>query len=139
MYGLLDVATSALVAHRTHLEIISGNIAMKDTMRFENGEPVPSRRRVALYAPARLSAPGGPLGVKITAIVEDSTPFGLRWAPEDPFAYKTGPNKGKVPLSNVDYTTEMVDAMAAQRAYEANVTVIEMIKSMVGSTLRLIA
>ena len=139
MYGVLDVSTSALVAHRTNLDVIAGNIAMKDSMRFENGEPAPYRRQVALYAPAQPSEPGRPTGVRIAAVVEDSTGCGWRWDPRDPFAHKDGPRKGYVPLSNVDYTTEMVNAMAAQRAYEANVSVIEMFKSMAASTLRLIA
>ena len=50
-----------------------------------------------------------------------------------------GKNKGYVRVSNVDYHTEMVNAMTAARAYEANVTVMEMAKSMAASTLRLMA
>ena len=73
-------------------------------------------------------------------IVEDYvTPLGLRWDPGHVDAIKTGESKGYVRTSNVDYHTEMVNAMVAQRAYEANVTVIEMAKSMARSTLRLIA
>jgi len=41
-------------------------------------------------------------------------------------------------VSNVDYHTEMVNAMVAARAYEANVSVMEVSKSMARSTLRLI-
>jgi flagellar basal body rod protein FlgC len=44
-----------------------------------------------------------------------------------------------VRVSNVDYHTEMVNAMTAARAYEANVTVLEMTKHMAAATLRLIA
>ena len=51
MYGALDTATSALTAYRTQIDVVAGNIAMKDAMRYENGEPVPYRRRVALFAP----------------------------------------------------------------------------------------
>ena len=47
MYGALDVGTSALVAYRTNLDVIAGNIAMKDAVRLENGEAVPEGATVA--------------------------------------------------------------------------------------------
>ncbi|UCF35208.1 MAG: hypothetical protein JSV78_00125, partial [Phycisphaerales bacterium] len=46
---------------------------------------------------------------------------------------------GYLRVSNVNYHTEMVDAITAVRAYEANVTVMEAAKSMAATTLRLIA
>lgn len=139
MYGALDVGTSALVAYRTNLDVIAGNIAMKDTVRMENGEAVPYRRRVALFAPGTPSGGRGSRGVHVTDIVDDPAPFGLRWDPDHVHAIKAGKEKGYVRVSNVDYHTEMVNAMTAARAYEANVTVMEMAKSMAASTLRLLA
>jgi flagellar basal-body rod protein FlgC len=136
MYGALEVSTSALVAHRTNLDVIAGNIAMKEGRRVEGGESVPYRRRVALFAAGR--ADGAP-GVRVTSVVEDPTPFGLRWDPKDPDAIKSGEEAGYVRVSNVDYHTEMVNAMVAARAYEANLSVMEMSKSMGRATLRLIA
>lgn len=139
MYAALDISTSALTAYRTQLDVIAGNIAMKDAVRIENGEAVPFRRRVALFAAGdALGKPGSP-GVRVDSIVEDSTPFGLRWDPGHVYAIKQGPQKGYVRVSNVDYHTEMINGMTAARAYEANITVMEMAKSMARSTLRLIA
>ncbi len=139
MYGVLDTSTSALVAYRTNLDVIAGNIAMKDSVHYENGEAVPYRRRVALFAPGGPSRGGDAPGVHVESIVEDPAPFGLRWDPHHVHAIKEGANKGYVRVSNVDYHTEMVNALTAARAYEANVTVMEMAKSMAASTLRLIA
>lgn len=136
MYGALDVSTSALVAYRTQTDIIAGNIAMKDAVRYVDGEAVPYRRRVALFSPGDSS---GGAGVHVAQIVEDPAPFGLRWDPHHVNAVKDGKDKGYVRTSNVDYHTEMVNAMTAARAYEANVTVMEMAKAMAASTLRLIA
>lgn len=138
MYGALDVSTSALTAQRANLDLIAGNIAMKDVTRDEAGNPVPYRRRVPLFAQGRPESPSAP-GVRVAAVVEDPSPFGLRWDPDHPDALRTGPKQGYVQTSNVDVHTEMVNAMVAARAYEANVTVIEMSKSMMTSTLRLIA
>ena len=139
MYGVLDVSTSALVAYRTQVDVAAGNIAMKDAVRYENGEAVPFRRRVALMAPGNPAAGKNAAGVHVAAIAEDPAPFGLRFAPDDPYAIKEGPDRGMVRTSNVDFHTEMVNAMLAARAYEANVTVMEMAKSMASSALRLIA
>lgn len=138
MFGSLDVSTSALVAQRTHLDIVAGNVAMKDSMRFEDGEFVPYRRLVPLFAAGQAGDPSKP-GVHVAAIAEDPTPFGLRWDPDNPLAVRRGPEKGYVRTSNIDPHTEMVNAMLAARAYEANVSVIETTKAMTTAALRLIA
>jgi flagellar basal-body rod protein FlgC len=139
MYGVLDISTSALVAQRANLDVIAGNLAMKDVTRDEQGNAVPYRRRVALFAAGDPSRGPNAPGVHVHSIVEDPEPFGLQWDPTHVDAIKKGKNKGYVRVSNVDVHAEMINAMAAQRAYEANVTVIEMAKSMARSTLRLIA
>jgi len=77
--------------------------------------------------------------VHVAAVVEDPSPLGLRWDPGHPDAVAKGPQAGYVRTSNVDYHTEMVNAMAALRAYQANVTVMETAKSMAAGALRLIA
>ncbi len=138
MIGALDISTSALVANRTNLDVIAGNIAMKDAMHMEDGEWMPFRRKVALFAPGRPGDSAQP-GVQVADVAEDPSAFGLRWDPGHVHAIKEGKNKGYVRTSNVDYHTEMVNAMMAARAYEANVTVVEMTKTMASSTLRLIA
>lgn len=139
MSSVLNISTSALVAHRTQLDVIAGNIAMQDVTRNEQGQAVPFRRRVALFAPGDPDGESGSAGVHVAGIVEDPSPFGLRWDPDHPDAVKRGPEQGYVRTSNVDYHTEMVNAMVAARAYEANITVIETAKSMAADTLRLLA
>ena len=138
MFGALDISTSALVAQRTNLDVIAGNLAMKDVTRDEAGNPVPYRRRVPLFA-VGAGHDGKRPGVRVERIAEDTTPFGLRWDPAHVDAQKDGPQKGYLRVSNVDEHTEMVNAMTAARAYEANVTVMEMTKSMASTALRLIA
>ncbi|MCH9002735.1 MAG: flagellar basal body rod protein FlgC [Planctomycetes bacterium] len=139
MYGALDVSVSALVAHRTNLNVIAGNIAMMEVTRDDAGRPIPYRRRVALYAAGPTSGPENAAGVHVAKVVEDPAPFGFRYDPTHHDAIKTGDRKGYVRVSNVDHHTEMVNAMVTARAYEANIAVIETTKSMARSTLRLIA
>ena len=116
MYGSLDISTSALTAYRTQLDVIAGNIAMKDVTRDAAGNSVPYRRRVALLAASDGRGGNGP-GVHVTSVVEDASPFALRWAPNHVDAIQSGEHKGYVRFSNVDYHTEMVNAMTASRAY----------------------
>lgn len=138
MFSVLDIGASGMVAQRTHLDVIAGNIAMKDVTRDERGNSIPYRRRVPLFAAGATMKKSAP-GVRVSGIVEDPTPFGLRYDPGHPDAIRAGPEEGYVRVSNVDYHTEMVNAITALRAYEANVTVIEMAKSMSAATLRLLA
>lgn len=139
MYGIFDISTSALTAQRAHMDVIAGNLANKDVTRDAAGNPNPYRRRVPLFAAGRKVEGGLAPGVRIDRIVEDPSPFHLRFDPSHPDAIKDGPQAGYVRMPNVDYHTEMVNLLMAQRAYEANVTVIEATKSMARSTLRLIA
>lgn len=138
MFGALDTATSGLVAQRANLDVIAGNIAMRDVTRNEAGEAVPFRRKVALFA-AKDASRGEKAGVRVAKIADDPTPFGLRWDPGHADAIREGQHQGYVRVSNVDYHTEMVNAMVAARMYEANVTVAEMAKRMMGTTLALLA
>jgi flagellar basal-body rod protein FlgC len=139
MYNALDISASALGAYRTQLDVIAGNIAMKDVTRDEHGRSAPYRRRVALFASGDAPGSRAAPGVHVAAIQKDPAPFGLRWDPHHVDAIQGGESKGYVRVSNVDYHTEMVNAMTAARAYEANVTVMETTKRMAASTLRLLA
>lgn len=138
MYGLFDISTSALTAQRANMDVIAGNLANKDATRDAAGNPNPYRRRVALFAAGRGEGGAAP-GVRIDRIVEDPSPFVLRHDPGHADAIKSGPQAGYVRMPNVDYHTEMVNLLLAQRAYEANVTVIEVTKAAMRSTMRLIA
>ncbi|HNQ22333.1 MAG TPA: flagellar basal body rod protein FlgC [Phycisphaerae bacterium] len=139
MFTVLDIATSGLVAQRANLEVIAGNIANREVTRQADGTSTPYRRRVALFAAGNPTAGGDAPGVHIASIIEDPSPFELRYDPQHPDALKEGPQAGYVQMPNVDYHTEMVNAMVAARAYEANVTVLDMAKAMASSTLRLLA
>jgi len=138
MFNTLDTSVSALTSYRTQLDVIAGNVAMKDVTRDADGNPVPYRRRVALFAEGASAGRSGEPGVHVAGIVEDDTPFPMRWDPQHVDAIREGAMKGYVRTSNVDYHTEMVNAMTAARAYEANVTVMEMTKRMASTSLRLI-
>ena len=138
MFNALDISTSALVAQRIHLDTIAGNIANMHVTRAAQGEPDPFRRRVAMFATGNPSGGRGAPGVHIETIAEDPSPFHRVYDPGHPHAVPSGPDQGYVRLPNVDLSTEMINALFASRVYEANVTVMEITKSMAASNLRLL-
>ncbi|HOW17630.1 MAG TPA: flagellar basal body rod protein FlgC [Phycisphaerae bacterium] len=140
MFGSLDISTSALVAQRTRMDVIAGNIANAYSTQRLDGQPGPYKRRFAVFAagnPAGAS-PSAP-GVHVEAVEEDPAPGRLVYDPQHPDAIRTGPRAGYVEYPNVDLATEMVDAIEAARAYEANITAMDVTKSMISASLRLLA
>jgi flagellar basal-body rod protein FlgC len=138
MFSSLDVSTSALVAQRVRLNAIAGNLANMSTTHNEAGEAEPYQARFTVFE-ADSSLPGGAPGVKVSSVgVSDAEP---RWKydPGHPDAMKEGPHQGYVAYPNIDMTTEFVDALEATRAYEANIGVIEVTKSLAAQTLKIVA
>jgi len=135
-FGALDAGASALTAQRLRMDIISQNIANANTTRTENGTPY--RRRIVVFQESSQGRPFSEYltsaskeryltnGVKVSRIVEDSTPFKRVYDPGHPDADE----EGYVEMPNVDIVTEMVNMISATRAYEANVTSINTTKSM---------
>ena len=144
MYGLLDIATSGMVAQRQRLDVISSNLANQDAILDSKGEVNPYRRRIPVFqvgaASGAGSAGGRNYGVRMAKIELDNAPPALgAFDPSNPLAYKTGPNKGYVARSSISSVVENINAMEAMRAYEANVMAADISKQMVASALRLIA
>ena len=133
MFGVLDISTSGLVAQRTQLDTIAGNIANLQSTRRADGQAGPYLRRVALFAAG--DGHGGS-GVHVEQVVEDTQ--GKPRLVKDP-GHPDADANGIVAYPNIDPATEMVNAMVAARAYEANLTAIEATKSMIASTLRILA
>ncbi len=133
MFGALDISTSGLIAQRIQLDTIAGNIANAQSTRRPDGRPGPFLRRVALLASG--DGNGGP-GVHVQKVIEDtrSQPRLVR----DP-GHPDADANGIVQYPNIDMSTEMINAMVAARAYEANITAMEATKSILASTLRILA
>jgi flagellar basal-body rod protein FlgC len=140
MLSALDISTSALVAQRIRLNTISGNVANMSTLVDEQGKPQPYRARYPVFQVDESStSPVGAAGVKVAAVETDPGDPLYRYQPDHPLAQKDGKWKGYVAYPNIDMTTQMVDALEATRAYEANVGVIEITKNLSRQTLQIIA
>jgi flagellar basal-body rod protein FlgC len=140
MLTALDVSTSALVAQRVRLNAISSNLANMSTQRDENGEMQPYQARYVVFqTDASIGSDPNTAGVKVASVETEDVEPRYKYEPASPLAIKSGRMKGYVAYPNINMTEQMVNALEATRAYEANVGVIEITKSMAGQTLRILA
>jgi len=134
MFDVLDMGASGLIAQRTRMDTIAGNILNANTTRNAAGQPEPYRRRFVLLAPGMPGDASKP-GVHVQSIKQDPGPFQRKYDPGHPDAG----TDGYVNYPNVDMAMEYVNALEASRAYEANITMMETTKAMINASMRLIA
>jgi flagellar basal-body rod protein FlgC len=127
----MAVAASALQAQQSRMRVIAENLANADsTAQTAGGDPY--RRQVPVFQPKSIA--GGGHGVTMTRVVGDQAPFNTEYAPGNPAADA----KGYVKLPNVEPLVEALDMQEAQRAYQANLNVIETARQMDSSTLSIL-
>lgn len=133
LFKAMRISASGLSAERLRMDTIASNIANVSTTRTEKGGPY--RRKIAIFQESLdneivKSSKGASFngnGIKAVGITEDMVePFKKVYDPTHPDA----DSDGYVEMPNVDLLSEMVDLMAATRAYEANVTAMSAEKNM---------
>lgn len=148
IFSGMNISATALTAQRTRMDVIAKNIANAQTTRTKNGQPY--KRQVTVFKevdgkddfPSYLY--GGRTqkskdkrkqkgGVEVVGIVEDNSPFKLKYEPGHPDADENG----YVKMSNVEMINEMVDMISSQRSYEANVTAINTSKAILQRALEI--
>jgi flagellar basal-body rod protein FlgC len=149
LYTSIEVSASGLSAERLAMDVIANNLANVNTTRTPEGGAF--KRQLIVFAqkqePAQTDSldPTSPdpingnpgtsqAGVQAVAIVPDTGPDRLVYDPTHPDADA----QGYVHMPNIDVVKEMVDMIAASRAYQANVTAIQEARAMGTSTLGLL-
>ncbi|KGG80761.1 flagellar basal body rod protein FlgC [Caloranaerobacter azorensis] len=142
VFNAINISASGMSAERIRMDIISKNIANANTTRTSSG--LPYRRKMVVfkeknskpfsyylsnYSHKNLNGQG----VKVSAIMEDKTPFKKVYEPGHPDADKDG----YVLMPNVEVVKEMVDMISASRAYEANIAAINSSKTMAMKALEI--
>jgi flagellar basal-body rod protein FlgC len=123
----MAVASSALRAQQGRMRVIAENIAnANSTARTAGGDPY--RRQIPVFKPTQVK---GGEGVQMLRVDPDKSDFKTEYDPGNPAADA----KGYVKLPNVNSLVEALDMKEAQRAYEANLNVIETARSMEARTL----
>jgi flagellar basal-body rod protein FlgC len=109
--------------------VIGENIAMAGATRTSTGGPYV--RRTVVFEEL-LDAAGGPAGVAVTRIQQDTKNPPVRVL--DP-GHPHADTEGYVTYPNVNIVAEMVDFNIARRAYEANLAVFRAYRNMVRNAI----
>ncbi len=131
MFNAIDISTTGLVAQRVRMNTLAMNIANIDAVDSPDGGPY--KRRSVVFKAGREARDRTQQGVHVSEINKEAV---YRWKhdPSNPYANE----KGYVKLPGIDPIVETVNMMEAQRAYEANITAVEVTKAMMSSSLRLL-
>ena len=149
----IDISASGMRAQRLRMDLIANNLANVDTTsagqdvrRTPDGQTyvrhVPYRRKVALFIQGTAAKGNKAFGVSTPKVVDDASPFRMEHNESHPHAVPASSGEkdaGFVYFPNVHPIVETVDMMSAARAYEANLTAVDMYKSMSAATMRLLA
>ena len=121
------IAATALRAQQARMRVIAENMANANSVSREAGGD-PYLRQVPVFTPIRTD---GGQGVRVARVEPDRKDFRNVYDPGHPSADAAG----YVKLPNVDTLVEALDMKEAQRAYEANLNVIETARAMEMRTL----
>ncbi len=148
LFTSINIAATGMSVERLRTDVISNNIANATTTRTQEGGAY--RKQSVIVEPIASSNPqwrfpfvdseldNGPgKGVRVREIVKDSEQGRMVYDPSHPDAIHSGPNKGYVEYPNVNIVNEMVNMISANRAYEANSSVIQGSKEMFASALEI--
>ena len=130
----LRISGSGLTAERARLDAISRNIANAETTSTQRADGTfgPYLRQTPIFETVT-NEDGTPGGVKVSEIIEPSNKPKMVYMP----GHKLADAEGFVAMPNVDTIEEMVDMIAATRAYEANVGAANATKSMIAKAIEL--
>lgn len=132
----IDIGANALKTHGLRIDIHAKNIANIDTPNYVRRIPilnatedisfrgVLNQMKNDVYGTGTLPYTQG--GVVFTGVVEDPTLGERIYRPGHPDADANG----YIRSSNVNAMVDMADAIMAQRAYEANLAVVNITKTM---------
>lgn len=116
LFAALNTSGDGLTADQMQMDVISNNLANAQTTATPQGGPFREQLVQLMALPLQADGQGG---VVVSGIVGNAAPFPLQYSPGSPAANA----QGYVRLPNVDVTGQMVDLVAASRAYQANATV----------------
>jgi flagellar basal-body rod protein FlgC len=126
------IAASGMRAQAERMRVIAENLANASSTA-STPEEDPYRRQVPVFK-AELDRATGAEVVHVTNVVRDTSAFREQYMPGHPAADE----RGYVKMPNVSSLIEMMDMREAQRAYEANLSVIDNTRTMMARTVDLL-
>jgi len=163
MFSAIRISASGLRGQRVKMDVVAQNLANAETTRTAEGTPYRRQRaifeqvlgdklrrhetmlgresdsRLSRTHPAHMTEtvataenPGGGVQSEVT-VADDASDFRVIYDPGHPDADEAG----YVLMPNVNPISEMVDLIAASRAYEANISAVQSAKDMFGDALKI--
>jgi flagellar basal-body rod protein FlgC len=133
--NISQIAGSAMNAQSVRLNTIASNLANAHSAASSEAEVYQARKPVFAAIYGRSGDDGALAGarVQVLDVVSSTEPATKAYEPDNPLAN----SEGLVFYPNVNPVAEMTDMMAASRAFETNVDVLQRVKSMQASLLKL--
>ena len=126
------LTASALNAERMRMEVVSQNIAHANTTRGVDGKPYQAQEVVFQSILEKATQAGAlPQSMVVGRIEKDIRPPRLVYEPGHPDANA----EGMVAMPDINVHEEMVDLIAASRAFEANLAVLKNARNLAAQTL----
>jgi flagellar basal-body rod protein FlgC len=116
LFNAIGVAGTGVTVYRKWLDAVSDNIAGSSTVSRTDQEAFRAR-----YVVAQAAQYGEPAGVRVAGALLGDADGRVVSMPDHPLADEDG----MVRVPDVDLGDQMVQLMMAQRAYQANLSVLE--------------
>ena len=140
LFNIFGIAGSGLAAQSQRLNVVASNLANADSTTSANGQPYRARQVVFETVPisnpiasAVREASGTGMGVRVSGVVEDSSPLRRQYDPKHPMADE----QGYVTSPNVNVVEEMVNMISASRSYQTNADMMNTAKNLLQKALAL--
>jgi flagellar basal-body rod protein FlgC len=133
LFNVFDIAGSAMTAQSMRLNVVASNMANADSVTGSDGKPYRAKQVVFQAQPVNTSMARGTAGVVVSGVIDDPSPMRMVYDPNSPFA----DGKGYVTMPNVNVVEEMTNMISASRSFQANVEMMNTVKSMIQRTLTL--
>ena len=143
LFSSFEIAAMGLDTHVQRMQVHTSNIANINTPNYVRQIPVLAENSVMPFdnVLSQLKAKGGyvganafsPDGVHMLGTVADTTPGKKLYIPDHPEA----DTDGYVTMSNTNILGDMSDAMMSSRMYEANLSLVSIVKAMANRALEI--
>lgn len=133
MLRIFDVAASGMSAETVRLNTIASNLANANSLSGDPQGVYRARHPVFAALLDRARGESEPVGVRTLGIVERPGEPEKLYDPANPLA----DTQGYVFRSAIDPIEEMANMMSASRAFQNNVEVLNTVKQLMLSTIRL--
>jgi len=132
LFNVFGIASSGLAAQSQRLNVVASNLANAESTSSANGEPY--RAHQVVFETAQVANAGSSTpGVRVSSVIEDSSPMRREFNPKHPNA----DDQGYVTLPNVNVVDEMVNMISASRSYQSNVDMMNTAKNLLLKTMTL--